>query len=175
MKNIKSNISKSSNDVAYFHLIKYWNLHTLVIIWIFLMVVSAFCFFHYCLFNQEEFKKSFLKIHKTFNHYPATLIDFLSMLFEGTNMGQSEIRSCRLVFKDWTSTSVLLRVLTLLNLSSWCLVRVERLFLGVPRGCLQFVIVVFPDHTNLLFFIPTKIQKYNSMIFMINNVISMTI
>ena len=28
---------------------------------------------------------------------------------------------------------------------------VERLFLMVPRGCLQFVIVVFPDHTHLLF------------------------
>ena len=31
------------------------------------------------------------------------------------------------------------------------LVMVERLFLTVPRGCLQFVIVVFPDHTHLLF------------------------
>ena len=39
----------------------------------------------------------------------------------------------------------------LLNLSSWCLVVVGRLFLAVPRGCLQFVIVVFPDHTHLLF------------------------
>ena len=28
---------------------------------------------------------------------------------------------------------------------------VERLFLAVSRGCLQFVIVVFPDHTHLLF------------------------
>ena len=28
---------------------------------------------------------------------------------------------------------------------------VERLFLAVPLGCLQFVIVVFPDHTHLLF------------------------
>ena len=28
---------------------------------------------------------------------------------------------------------------------------VERLFLVVPQGCLQFVIVVFPDHTHLLF------------------------
>ena len=28
---------------------------------------------------------------------------------------------------------------------------VERLFLSVPRGCLQFVIVVVPDHTHLLF------------------------
>ena len=35
-------------------------------------------------------------------------------------------------------------LIALLNLSSWCLVMVERLFLPVPRGCLQFVIVVFP-------------------------------
>ena len=42
-------------------------------------------------------------------------------------------------------------LIALLNLSSWCLVMVERLFLTVPRGCLRFVIVVFPDHTHLLF------------------------
>ena len=42
-------------------------------------------------------------------------------------------------------------LIALLNLSSWCLVMVERLFLVVPWGCLQFVIVVFPDHTHLLF------------------------
>ena len=43
-------------------------------------------------------------------------------------------------------------LIALLNLSSWCLVMVERLFLAVPQGCLQFVIVVLPDHTHLLFF-----------------------
>ena len=43
-------------------------------------------------------------------------------------------------------------LVALLNLSSWCLVMVERLFFAVPQGCLQFVIVVFPDHTHLLFF-----------------------
>ena len=42
-------------------------------------------------------------------------------------------------------------LIALLNLSSWCLVMVERLFLAVPQGCLQVVIVVFPDHTHLLF------------------------
>ena len=42
-------------------------------------------------------------------------------------------------------------LVALLDLSSWCLVMVERLFLAVPRGCLRFVIVVFPDHTQLLF------------------------
>ena len=41
-------------------------------------------------------------------------------------------------------------LIALLNLSSWCLVMIERLFLTVPQGSLQFVIVVFPDHTHLL-------------------------
>ena len=39
-------------------------------------------------------------------------------------------------------------LIALLNLSSWCLVMVERLFLAVQRGCLRFVIVVFSDHTH---------------------------
>ena len=42
-------------------------------------------------------------------------------------------------------------LIALLNFSSWCLVVVGRLFLAVPRGGLQFVIVVFPDHIHLLF------------------------
>ena len=42
-------------------------------------------------------------------------------------------------------------LIALLSLSSWCLVMVERLFLMVPRGCLRFVIVVFPYNTHLLF------------------------
>ena len=55
-------------------------------------------------------------------------------------------------------------LIALLNLSSWCLVMVERLFLAVPRGCLQFVIVVFPDHTHLLFFI-TDTHKFLLIIY----------
>ena len=42
-------------------------------------------------------------------------------------------------------------MVALLNLSFWCLVVVERLFLVVSRGCLRFVIVVFPDQSLLLF------------------------
>ena len=54
-------------------------------------------------------------------------------------------------------------LIALLILSSWCLVMVERLFLPVPRGCLQFVIVVFPDHTHLifLFMLPYHMRKQN--------------
>ena len=48
-------------------------------------------------------------------------------------------------------------LVALLCLSSWCLVIVVWLFLTMPRVCLQFVIVVVPDHTNLLFF-KTKLQ-----------------
>ena len=39
----------------------------------------------------------------------------------------------------------------LLSLSSWWFVIVVWLFLVVPWVCLQFVIVVLPDHTHLLF------------------------
>ena len=42
-------------------------------------------------------------------------------------------------------------LVALLSLSSWCLVIIVLLFLAVPWVCLQFVIVVFPDPTHLLF------------------------
>ena len=48
-------------------------------------------------------------------------------------------------------------LVALLNLSSWCLVMIGRLFLAVPWGCLLFVIVVFPDHTH--YFCVIKISK----------------
>ena len=41
-------------------------------------------------------------------------------------------------------------LVALLNLSSRCILMVEQLFLAVPRGCLRFVIALFPDHTHLL-------------------------
>ena len=44
-------------------------------------------------------------------------------------------------------------LIALLCLSSCCLMIIVWLFLTIPRVCLQFVIVVFPDHTHLLFFI----------------------
>ena len=53
--------------------------------------------------------------------------------------------------------------IALLNLSFWCLVVVGRLFLAVPRGCLQFVIVVFPDHTHLLFYPCHRLSKFGQI------------
>ena len=48
------------------------------------------------------------------------------------------------------------------NLSSWCLVMVDLLFLVVPWGCLRFVIVVFPDHTHVLFLTELNRKKKKS-------------
>ena len=60
---------------------------------------------------------------------------------------------CTLLYVH-SSTAIILmgkrEQVALLNLSSWCLVMVEWLFLAVPWGCLRFVIVVFPDHTHVL-------------------------
>ena len=63
---------------------------------------------------------------------------------------------CQLLYVHSSIAIILLgkrELVALVNLSSWCLVMVEWLFLVVPLGCLQFVIVVFPDHTHKLFFL----------------------
>ena len=62
---------------------------------------------------------------------------------------------CCMLLYVHSSIAIILKgkreLVALLNLSSRCLVMVERLFLAVLRGCLRFVIVVFSDHTHLLF------------------------
>ena len=69
---------------------------------------------------------------------------------------------CMLLYVHSSIIAIILmgkrELVALLNLSSLCLVMGERLFLAVPWGCLRFVIVVFPDHTHLLFF--TVLFKY---------------
>ena len=61
---------------------------------------------------------------------------------------------CTLLYVPSSFTIILMgkrELVALLSLSSWCLVIVVWLFLAVPWVCLQFVIVVFPDHTHLFF------------------------
>ena len=54
-------------------------------------------------------------------------------------------------------------LVALLRLSSHRLVIVVWLFFAVPWVCLQFVVVVFPDHTHLLFFIILPIWQASQM------------
>ena len=61
---------------------------------------------------------------------------------------------CSLIYVHPSIAIILMgkkELVALLILSTWCLVMVEQLFLAVPWVCLRFVIVVFPDHTHLLF------------------------
>ena len=65
-------------------------------------------------------------------------------------------------------------LVVLLNLSSWCLEMVERLFLAVQQGCLRFVIVVFADHTHLLILMSRSIiilQIQVSLLHTVNSII----
>ena len=67
---------------------------------------------------------------------------------------------CTLLYVHCSIAIILMgkrELVALLNMSSWCLVMVERLFLAVQWGCLRFVIVVVPDHTHLLFWKSTRL------------------
>ena len=71
---------------------------------------------------------------------------------------------CSLLYVHSIIASILMgkrELVSLLNLSSWCLVMVEWLFPSVPWGCLLFVVVVFPDNTHLLLL--NMGRTYNSM------------
>ena len=62
---------------------------------------------------------------------------------------------CTLLYVHYSIAIILMgksELVALLNLSSWCLVLVEWLFLAVPWDCLRFVIVVFHDYTHLLLY-----------------------
>ena len=62
--------------------------------------------------------------------------------------------SCTLLHAPSSFAIILMgkrELVDLLSLLSWCLVIGVWLFLAVSWACLQFVIVVFPDYTHLLF------------------------
>ena len=83
------------------------------------------------------------------------VVDFLFIVTPIEGVCNCSMFCCTLLYVHSSIAIILMgkrELIALLNLSSWCLVMVERLFLAVPRGCLQFVIVVFPDHTHLLIF-----------------------
>ena len=87
-------------------------------------------------------------------------MNFLFILTPIVGVCNCSLFCCTLLYVHSSIAIILMgkrELVALLNLSSWCLVMVERLFLAVPQGCLQFVIVVFPDHTHLLFLI--RIEK----------------
>ena len=85
----------------------------------------------------------------------SVVVDFLFIVTPIVGVCNCSMFCCTLVLDVHTSIAIILmgngELVALLNLSSWCLVTVEWLFLAVSWDCLRFVIVVFPDHTHSLF------------------------
>ena len=84
------------------------------------------------------------------------VVDFLFVVTPIVGVCNCSMFCCTLLYVHCSIAIILMgkrELVALLNLFSWCLVMVERLFLAVPWGCLRFAIVVFPDHTHLLFLI----------------------
>ena len=82
------------------------------------------------------------------------MVDFLFIVTPIVGVCNCSMFCCTLLYVHSSIAIILMgkrELIALLDLFSWCLVLVGRLFLVVPRGSLQFVIVVFPDHTHLLF------------------------
>ena len=82
------------------------------------------------------------------------LVDFLFIVTPIVGVCNCSMFCCTLLYVHSSIAIILMgkrELIALLNLPSWCLVVVGRLFLAVPRGCLRFVIVAFPDHNHLLF------------------------
>ena len=83
-------------------------------------------------------------------------VDFLFIVTPIVGVCNCSLFCCTLLYVHSSIAIILMgkrELVALLNFSSWCLVIVEQLFLAVPRRCLQFVIVVFPDHNHLLILI----------------------
>ena len=80
--------------------------------------------------------------------------DFLFIVTPILGVCNCSMFCCTLLYVHSSIAIILIgkrELVALLDLSSWCLVMFERFFLAVLRGCLRFVIVVFPDHSHLLF------------------------
>ena len=84
----------------------------------------------------------------------SVVVDFLLIVTPIVGVCNCSMFCCMLLYVHSSIAIIVMgktELVALLNLSSWCLVMFERLFLAVPWGCLRFVIVVFPDHTTYYF------------------------
>ena len=75
----------------------------------------------------------------------SVVVDFLFIVTPIAGVCNCSMFCCTLLYVHSSIAIILMRkreLVALLNLSSWCLVMVERLFLAVPRVFLWFVIVI---------------------------------
>ena len=86
--------------------------------------------------------------------FGSVVVDFLYIVTPIVGVCNCSMFCCMLLYVHSSIAIILMgkrELIALLNLSFWCLVMVEPLFLPVSWGRLRFVNVVFPEHTHLLF------------------------
>ena len=91
----------------------------------------------------------------------SVLVDSLLIVTPIVGFCNCSLFCCALLYVHSSFAIILMgkrELFALLSLFSWCLVFVVWLILAVAWICLQFVIVVFSDHTHLLFLIHAKFQ-----------------
>ena len=74
---------------------------------------------------------------------------------------------CTFLYVHYSFAIILMgkrELVALLSLSSWCLVMVVWIFLAKPWVRLLFVIVVFLDHTHLLFILSNILPLHTPLI-----------
>ena len=89
----------------------------------------------------------------------AVFVDLLFIVTPIVGVCNCSMFCCTLLYVPSSLAIILIgkrELVALLSLSSWCLVIVVWLFLTVPWVCLQFVIVVCPDHTHYFFMHGTR-------------------
>ena len=81
----------------------------------------------------------------------SVVVDFLFIITPIVGVCNCSMLCCTLLYVHSSIAIILMgkrELVALLNLSSLCLVMVERLFLAVPQGCQWFVIVLFSELTH---------------------------
>ena len=84
----------------------------------------------------------------------SVVVDVLFIVTPIVGFCNASMFCCTFIYVPSSFATILMgkrELVALLSLSSLCLVIVILVFLAVPWVSLQFVIVVFPDHTHLLF------------------------
>ena len=76
----------------------------------------------------------------------SVVVDFLFIVTPIVGVCNCYMFCCMLLCVRSSIAIILMgkrELVALINLSSWCLVMVERLFLAMPQGCLRFVMWYF--------------------------------
>ena len=87
-------------------------------------------------------------------NFGSVIADFLFIVTPIVGVCNCPMFCCTLRYVHSSIAIILMgkrELLVLFNLSFCCLVMVKWIFLALQWGFLRFMIVVFPDHTQLLF------------------------